>query len=677
MNTFWVHSRILPIIFALWAVGLAFPHLSEASHEHSFPKTANIFLKWDLNKEDVAMLSQYELLILDMEVGVETPNRLRSIRKRNPDIIILAYVTSQEIMEWTVSLSKSSLRRKLWDQIDPSWFMRDKNGKIIRYWPKSLFINVTNRAPIMDGKRWNMVLPKFMHDEVMSTGFWDGIFYDNAWDSVQFVNNGSLDLDADGVFESNEKELNADWIDGMKTLLKTSRKLEGKKAIIIGNGGDEYSDILNGRMIESFPLKEEGDWSGSMRAYMNDGFSHEPYSIINVSDSRLKKNTLKFRFGLASALMGNGYYSFDNGPIGGHSVNWWFDEWSIDLGNARGEAESVFDWASAFSAGVYKRDFENGVAFVNATKWDQTIDLKGKFETIKGDDDPFVNTGEFIDKLILQPFDGRALLRPLQFLNGVVLENGLRTQILNSKGEPMRKEFTAFDPKAIPSATIVRIENNQGKIMKTIQANGSAITVLEPGKISRFFPFGKEYKGTLNIAFEKTKNGDFGRFLVSGAKGGGPHIRIFDENGKMIHNGFFAFNQSSRNGVSIAFADVNDDGKQEIIAGSPKGTIPMVRIFDDHGNVINPGFLVFDKEFRGGVSVAGFQERSNAKVSIVVGPANGGGPHIRFFRSNGNLVNPGFYVFEPYLSGGIRLESSDVNRDGKNELIVQANSEPN
>ena len=102
----------------------------------------------------------------------------------------------------------------------------------------------------------------------MSTGLWNGIFYDNVWPDISWMNGGNIDLDGNGIAESGSV-LDQAWADGMSSLLAYSRRLEGNDAIIIGNGGGRYYTSMNGRLMEEFPSVEEGGWTGGMEKYID------------------------------------------------------------------------------------------------------------------------------------------------------------------------------------------------------------------------------------------------------------------------------------------------------------------------------------------------------------------------------------------------------------------------
>lgn len=238
-----------------------------------------------------------------------------------------------------------------------------------------------------------------------------------------------------------------------------------------------------------------------------------------------------------------------------------------------------------------------------------------------------------------------------------------------------------------------------------------------------FLGFDKKFKGGVNLAAGDT-NGDGAEEIIAAAgPGGGPHIKIFNSNGE-LKGQWFAFKNDFRGGVRVAAADINHDGVDEIIAvpgpggdsevkifngrgqllssfyaydnkftgelnlaagdidgdgveeiaiGLGASKIPEVRVFKANGVLISQ-FLAYPKNFRGGVRVAiasvkgGVQKNS---AQIITAPAGGGGPHVKFFDSKGNLLFH-FFAFNSNFRGGVNLAKADVNNDGLAEIITAA-----
>jgi len=182
-----------------------------------------------------------------------------------------------------------------------------------------------------------------------------------------------------------------------------------------------------------------------------------------------------------------------------------------------------------------------------------------------------------------------------------------------------------------------------------------------------FYAYSPYFTGPINIAVGDV-NGDDNEEIITGAGvGGGPHIRIFNIEGQLLSH-FFAYDESFRGGVNIAVGDVNNDGIDEIITGIGKGGEPKVKIFDYQGNMIRE-FLAYNQNFTGGVKVAAGDVSHNGKADIITGAGEGGGPHVRIFEADGDLINQ-FFAYNENFRGGINVASGDLHNDGRAEIMV-------
>lgn len=219
-------------------------------------------------------------------------------------------------------------------------------------------------------------------------------------------------------------------------------------------------------------------------------------------------------------------------------------------------------------------------------------------------------------------------------------------------------------------------------------------------------------------------NGDLTDDIITGAGvGGGSRIRVFNGiDGSEIAN-FFAYDTAFRGGATVGAADLDGDGRAEVITGAGFGGGPHVKAY----RIVNGqpvqilNFMAFDVNFRGGVTVAAGLVGGNTEIVVGAGP--GGGPQVRrytvgnvgdnftatdagsflagaasftggvfvtigsfggtvgnsiatslgagsspvvTFRSNGTSLN----AYEPAVTSGVRIGSADVNADGVDELLV-------
>ncbi|MBI4713975.1 S8 family serine peptidase [Candidatus Uhrbacteria bacterium] len=129
---------------------------------------------------------------------------------------------------------------------------------------------------------------------------------------------------------------------------------------------------------------------------------------------------------------------------------------------------------------------------------------------------------------------------------------------------------------------------------------------------------------------------------------------------------FLAYNENFRGGISLAMADVTGDGKEEIITGARKGGGPQVRIFDLNGNLLSQ-FFAYDPSDRGGIFVSSGDVNSDGIAEIFVLSESGGIGDVRMFNHYGQLKG----LIRPFglVDNPIRLTIANMDEDAENELI--------
>jgi len=187
---------------------------------------------------------------------------------------------------------------------------------------------------------------------------------------------------------------------------------------------------------------------------------------------------------------------------------------------------------------------------------------------------------------------------------------------------------------------------------------------------SEFLAYTKNFKGGANIATGDVDGDGYEEIVVGAGNGGGPHVVIFDSKGKLKYQ-FFAYNPGFRGGVNVAVADINNDGIDEIITGAGVGGGPHVRVFNKDGQVLAQ-FFAYDKNFRGGVNVSAGDVDGDGEVEIVTGAGFGGGPQVRIFKSNGRVIGQ-FFAYDKNFRGGVKVEVGDIDNGSsrnKKEIIT-------
>ena len=157
-------------------------------------------------------------------------------------------------------------------------------------------------------------------------------------------------------------------------------------------------------------------------------------------------------------------------------------------------------------------------------------------------------------------------------------------------------------------------------------------------------------------------------YVAMGANAGAvPEVRIYSPAGKLASK-FLAYASTFRGGVRVAAADVDGDGKAEIITTPGPSGGPHVRVFDRQGR-LKWQFFAYDAKFRGGVFVAAADVDGDGKAEIITTPGPGGGPHVRIWGAEGNLKYQ-FFAYDASTRTGISVAAGDVNGDGLAEVAV-------
>ena len=520
------------------------------------PKTANAFLRWNLTPTDAERLARYDLLILDMKNQVNNPELIKRIRQLNPDVTILAYISSQEIRHDTAIHPEVTLRQKMFARLPESWYLRDTDNFKISFWDQTWMINITDSAPLDKNERFNDYLPRFIDEEILSSGLWDGIFYDNLWDSVSWLNNGNVDLDGDGYRES-AGELDQAWQAGVLKILQATRNRVGYDYILMANSSSfqDYQPYLNGRMFEDFPslYEADGTWQGNIGSYQAiRNYNVRPNIYIFNSTNAPQDNYSKMRYGLASALMFDDVYdSFDN-SIYDHGQTWWYDEYNFSLGRALNLAYQLT--GDKNSNNIWRRDFVNGMVLLNNSLSEQSFAIEAGYRKIYGAQDPVVNSGGELTEVTIGPRDALVLQKVLGVQN-IYLKNYYRYQVYNASGEQIYNNYQ-WGSDAYKNGELVRPEkdNKVSKIKdRSVMLNGTRV----------------EGSPTSTAAA----------------------IKIYNAKNKLV--GIFkAYPDNLKSGVRVALGDMNGDGQMEI-AALPVYGAPQLKIFSLRGKLLNEFWLGF------------------------------------------------------------------------------------
>jgi hypothetical protein len=202
----------------------------------NYPRVGNYFLDPEISDAEAEELAQWDIVVLGLETHYTSPSAFALLKQLNPDIIILAYVTSEEVP--TKHLSEDDTASpiyKLYHRLHShdDWFLKNTSGDYLNFYPGTRMINVTGP--------WKKELPKFMTKQILKKHpqHWDGIFYDNCFNNIAWIDN-KVDVDQDGQAD-NWNEADAAWKNGMTKMMKNNRQRNPNSVINCNSNGDVYT----------------------------------------------------------------------------------------------------------------------------------------------------------------------------------------------------------------------------------------------------------------------------------------------------------------------------------------------------------------------------------------------------------------------------------------------------
>ncbi len=233
------------------------------------------------------------------------------------------------------------------------------------------------------------------------------------------------------------------------------------------------------------------------------------------------------------------------------------------------------------------------------------------------------------------------------------------------KRRPFRARLESLEDRCVP-ATYWATGSDLGQ-------PGTALLVDAATGQPRFTvtPFGSGFTGGVRVAVGDVNGDTIPDLIVGAGAGGGPQISVYNgANGNLLTT-FFAFETAYRAGVVVAAGDVNADRYADIIVGSSAGAA-RVSVFDGKTGAEYSTLFAYEPTFLGGVTVASADVNADGRADVIVGAGKGGAPRVRALSgaTGAELFNA--FAFDSSFRDGVNVAGGDVNRDGLADIIAGA-----
>lgn len=203
------------------------------------------------------------------------------------------------------------------------------------------------------------------------------------------------------------------------------------------------------------------------------------------------------------------------------------------------------------------------------------------------------------------------------------------------------------------------------------------VQIIDSGDFKKqagFLAYGQDFRGGVNIAACDLNQDGIDEILTSAGIGGGPHVRIFNRSGEVMHE-FFSFHPEFHGGTDIACGNLDQDRYREIAVSQKSHGQAWVKVYKIKNNqeYLISQFLAYNENFEGGAHVAIGDITGDGVDEILTGAGVGGGPHVLSFNKDGNPKGINFFPFPEDYRGGVDVAVANVTGDKKEEIILAAN----
>ena len=152
-------------------------------------------------------------------------------------------------------------------------------------------------------------------------------------------------------------------------------------------------------------------------------------------------------------------------------------------------------------------------------------------------------------------------------------------------------------------------------------------------------------------------NGD-GRNEIVTAPGnsGFTELKVFDGRSFRQLNNVLPFKDAAWwAGAYVATGDTNGDGRAEIVDGLGPGCCTTLHVVDAaNGNELS-GFFPYGNNSQVGARVAAADVNGDGKADVIVSADAGGGPQVEVFSGKDGSLLRSFFAYDPAYGGGVYI----------------------
>jgi hypothetical protein len=265
---------------------------------------------------------------------------------------------------------------------------------------------------------------------------------------------------------------------------------------------------------------------------------------------------------------------------------------SLALGDINGDSQPEIVTGAGKTGGPHIRIFNKKGKYLNWSVFAFDLNFRGGIDVATGDVD-----GDGIDEIgVCQAQGGQAWCK-------VYKANKEKTILFekNVFGQPECGASIALGDVNGDGKDEIIVGSGPGKRnaeIKVFDLSGNEKPIV-------LHPFDSNFTGGLDLATGDVNKDGKDEIGVCQKSQGEAWCKVYQYNqSQTILGEWRAYPQGIACGASISLADINGDGKDEVVTSPGSGYLPQIRTFSSSGKALKYGFLGFDRKFKKGLDVA-------------------------------------------------------------------------